>query len=73
MAQGFQQSGFSSYNSYRVVLAGYALGGLILIALYLRLSKTVEVVPGDRTGQPLFPGIASFQVRGFTTERSIRD
>ena len=57
LAQGLQQNGFSSYNAYRVVLTGYALGGLILIALYLRLSEAVEIKAEDRTGQKLFLGL----------------
>jgi len=57
LAQGLQQGGFSAYNAYRVVLAGYALGGLILIALYLRLSKAVEVKTQVKTGQQLFLGL----------------
>jgi MFS family permease len=57
LAQGLQQGGFSAYNAYRVVLAGYALGGLILMALYFRLTKTVEVKGEDRTGQQLFLGL----------------
>ena len=57
LAQGLQQNGFSSYNAYRVVLTGYALGGLILIALYLSLSEAVEIKTEDRTGQKLFLGL----------------
>ncbi len=57
LAQGLQQGGFSAYNAYRVVLAGYALGGLILIALYLRLSKAVEVEAQDKIDQQLFLGL----------------
>jgi MFS family permease len=57
LAQGLQQSGFSAYNAYRVVLAGYALGGFILIGLFLTLSKSVEVTPADKAGQSLFLGL----------------
>jgi MFS family permease len=57
LAQGLQQNGFSAFNAYRVVLAGYALGGLILIGLFLSLSKTVEVTSVDKAGQSVFLGL----------------
>jgi MFS family permease len=57
LAQGLQQHGFSAVNAYRVVLAGYALGGLILIGLFLLLSKAVEITTEVRVGQPLFLGL----------------
>jgi MFS family permease len=43
LAQALQAGGFTALVSYRVVLAGYALGGLALIALFLFLSASVEV------------------------------
>lgn len=57
LAQGLQQNGLSAYNAYRVVLAGYALGGLILIGLFLSLSQAVEVTSVGGTGQQLFLGL----------------
>ena len=57
LAQGLQQHGFTVLNAYRIVLAGYALGGLILIGLFLSLSKAVEVEPVDRAKQQLFLGL----------------
>lgn len=57
LAQGLQQNGFSAFNAYRVVLAGYALGGLILVGLFLSLSKAVEINSEDKTGQQLFLGL----------------
>ena len=57
LAQGLQASGLSLFNAYRVVLAGYALGGIILIGLFQSLSSAVEVVPGTSTGQKLFLGL----------------
>jgi MFS family permease len=57
LAQALRQDGFSALNAYRVVLAGYALGGLIMIGLFLALSKAVEVSPGGKVDQPLFLGL----------------
>jgi len=57
LAQGLQQEGFSAFNAYRLVLAGYALGGLIMIGLFLSLSKAVEIKSADKPAQPLFLGL----------------
>jgi MFS family permease len=57
LAQGLQQNGFSAFNAYRIVLAGYALGGLILIGLFLSLSKSVEILSADHIPQKLFLGL----------------
>ena len=57
LAQGLQVSGFSAFNAYRVVLAGYALGGLILIGFFLLLSPAVEVKSADKVEQKLFLGL----------------
>lgn len=38
-----QDRGLSALNSYRSVLAGYALGGFVIGALFLSLSNAVEV------------------------------
>jgi MFS family permease len=42
LAQGLQSSGWSALASYRMVLAGYALAGLVLVFSFLSLSLTVE-------------------------------
>ena len=57
LAQGLQENGFSAFNAYRIVLAGYALGGLILIGLFLFLSKVVEITTVDKAGPQLFLGL----------------
>ena len=58
LAQGLQTNGFSAFNAYRIVLAGYALGGLIMIGLFLSLSKAVEIESVDKAVQPqLFLGL----------------
>ena len=57
LAQGLQHIGYSALNAYRIVLAGYALGGLILIGLFLALSKAVEVVHMGLARGQLFLGL----------------
>jgi MFS family permease len=58
LAQGLQLNGFSALNSYRIVLAGYALGGLIMIGLFLALSRAVEISSVDKVApQQLFLGL----------------
>ena len=43
LAQSLQLSGWTSLESYRFVLIGYALGGFILLLLFLNLSPSLEV------------------------------
>lgn len=43
LAHSLQLRGWSSLESYRFVLMGYALGGLILFLLFLNVSPSVEV------------------------------
>src|SRR5512140_1976279 len=38
LVQGLQGNGFSSLQAYKVLLIGYAIGGVLLIALFLLLS-----------------------------------
>ena len=47
LAQALQGRGLPALDSYRVVLAGYALGGLVLAALFLSLSGEIEVKPSE--------------------------
>jgi MFS family permease len=42
LAQGLQDAGFSSLASYRLIVIGYAVFGLLLLILFLQLSSTVE-------------------------------
>ncbi|MGC1375402.1 MAG: MFS transporter [Anaerolineales bacterium] len=44
LATGLQNGGMTALLSYQVVLAGYALAGLVLIVCFLGLSSAVEVV-----------------------------
>ena len=57
LAQGLQQTGYSALNAYRIVLAGYALGGLIMIGLFLSLSNSVEVPAVVKPEHTLFLGL----------------
>jgi len=43
LAQVLQNNGWTALESYRVVLIGYALGGFLLLLLFLNLTKSVEV------------------------------
>jgi MFS family permease len=43
LAQGLQDHGWSTLDSYRAVLMGYAIGGSLLLLLFLNLTSLVEV------------------------------
>ena len=43
LAQGLQNNGWPALESYRVVLIGYAVGGLFLLLLFLNLTEAIEV------------------------------
>ena len=43
LSQILQGNGISTLESYRMVLLGYALGGVVLLVLFLGLSQTIEV------------------------------
>ncbi len=45
LTQGLRAGGMPADDAYRVVLAGYALGGLILTLLFLLLTPAIEVTP----------------------------
>ena len=49
LAQALQARGMPALDAYRVVLAGYATGGLVLAALFLSLSREIEVKPSDES------------------------
>lgn len=52
LAQTLQTNGWSALEAYRLILVGYALGGLVLTILFLNLSSMIEVVPSNITDQP---------------------
>ena len=43
LSQFLQHGGLSALNSYRTVLMGYALGGMILVILFLCISAAIEI------------------------------
>ena len=43
LAQGLQNSGWTALESYRMILVGYALGGFLLLLLFLNLTQSIEV------------------------------
>ncbi len=43
LAQSLQNDGWSALESYRVVLSGYAVGGLVLLILFQNVSPAIEV------------------------------
>ncbi|MGE5377225.1 MAG: MFS transporter [Bacteroidota bacterium] len=43
LAQGLQNSGWTAFESYRVVLIGYAAGGLLLLLFFISLTHSIEV------------------------------
>jgi MFS family permease len=43
LAQMLQNNGWTALESYRLVMIGYALGGFILLLLFLNLTKSIEV------------------------------
>ena len=49
LAQGLQNNGWPAIASYRVVLMGYAVGGFLLLLLFLNLTTSIEVKTGPET------------------------
>lgn len=45
LVQGLQSQGWAAVEAYRFILAGYALGGLIILLLFLQVSSAIEVKP----------------------------
>jgi MFS family permease len=43
LAQVLQDNGWAALEAYRVVLMGYALGGFIILLIFLNLTKSIEV------------------------------
>ena len=54
LAQILQNNGWTALASYRVVLIGYALGGFLLLLLFLTLTKSVEVQPSRDMPKRIF-------------------
>jgi len=49
LAQDLQARGMPALDAYRVVLAGYALGGLVLAVLFVSLTGAIEVGPASES------------------------
>ncbi len=49
LAQGLQNNNWTALDAYRLVLVGYALGGVVLLLLFLNLSNGVEVEATQET------------------------
>ena len=43
LAQALQNNGWTELESYRIVLTGYAIGGILLLLLFLNLTRAIEV------------------------------
>ena len=43
LAQVLQDNQWTAFESYRVVIIGYAIGGFLLLLLFLNLTKSIEV------------------------------
>jgi MFS family permease len=50
LSQALQSSGLPALESYRAVLMGYALGGVVLIVLFLGLSAAIESPTSAQSG-----------------------
>jgi MFS family permease len=49
LSQALQNNGWAAAESYRVVLIGYAIGGVLLLLLFLNLTPAVEVPVSNNT------------------------
>ena len=49
LAQMLQDNGWAALEAYRVVLMGYALGGFIILLIFLNLTKSIEVEEAQDT------------------------
>ncbi|MHB8879761.1 MAG: MFS transporter, partial [Myxococcaceae bacterium] len=55
LAQGLQARGYSELESYQAVVVGYAVAGVFMVLLFLRLSPRVEAPAQARApGRPAF-------------------
>ena len=49
LAQVLQDNGWAALEAYRVVLMGYALGGFIILLIFMNLTKSIEVEEAQDT------------------------
>ncbi|MBV6396590.1 MAG: hypothetical protein HFACDABA_02190 [Anaerolineales bacterium] len=57
LSQFLQSAGRSELEAYRLIVMGYALGGLLLAILFLNLSSAVEAGQTKTAGTKLFLGL----------------
>jgi len=69
LAQFLQQGGWAAADSYRAVLAGYALGGMALTVLFSLLSAGIEVRMAD-AGPPVKRTLGLYESRGAVLQLS---
>jgi MFS family permease len=48
LAQALQNNGWTALAAYRIVLSGYAFGGVLILLLFLSLSNSIEVAPQQK-------------------------
>jgi MFS family permease len=51
LSQVLQGMGFTSLHSYRAIVLGYGVIGLLLVALFTRLSPVIEAAGANQTGE----------------------
>jgi predicted MFS family arabinose efflux permease len=56
LSQALQDNGWTELASYRTVLAGYAIGGCLLLLLFLNLTQSIEVT-NQRTSEKRLLGL----------------
>lgn len=63
LTYSLQQNGMSALGAYQVILLGYALGGILLLLLFLQLSKDIEAEAA--------PNISTRRILGLHTSRKV--
>ena len=56
LAQVMQLNGWTEFESYRVILIGYAVGGFVLMMLFFNLTETIET-PSSQDTTPRILGL----------------
>ena len=51
LAQIMQNNGWTALEAYRVILMGYAMGGFLLLLIFLNLTKSIEVQATQNTAK----------------------
>jgi MFS family permease len=48
LSQFLQHQGWTAFNSYRAIVIGYAILGLLLFIMFQKLSKSIEIEPSEK-------------------------